>query len=120
MRTDESKKSEAARIFAATGNVSRTAREVGVHRTTIQKWMKDPEFFEARDVGDVFERLQEKALRVLDDALEGKKITPPQIRAAIDIWKASNASKPSVEKKGSGLAELIALVDAEEDAVDSD
>jgi hypothetical protein len=93
-----------------------------VHRATIQRWLKEPDFLvpglEAQpDSG--FGTLVPKAMRVLDDALEGKKITNAQIRAALEVVKASNALK-TMDQGGASLADLIAQLDEEDSVSDSD
>lgn len=114
-RTDGLKKAQAARIYKATQNVSETARKVGVHRVTLQRWVKEPGFLDLAVetvTGTSLDDLVPKAMHVLDSALEGQKVTQAQIRAALEVVKASNALK-SAEPQGQSLAEVIAKLDAE-------
>lgn len=119
-RPETLKRKQAAEIYARTGNASQTARDVGVHRATVMRWLQDPEFLsETTGKTSGLADLVPKAMRVLDDALDGKKITPAQIRAALEVVKASNALK-GIESQDSPLAQLIASLDETEGALDSD
>lgn len=117
-RRDDSKRSEAARVYQATRNISEAARQAGVHRTTVQRWVNEPDFLTDVEEDVEFDDLIPKAVRVLNDALEGKKITSAQIRSAIEVWKSSKSLQTVVS--GPGLADLIAELDSEEGSVDSD
>lgn len=92
------------------------------------RWLKDPTFLELAsaeqaeaetDPGPdaeqgLREQLVPKALRILDDALEGEKVTQHQIRAALEVVKASNALRQAaVAEKQESLADLIARLDTE-------
>jgi len=120
MRREDQKRVQAVEIFKQTGNVSETARRVGVHRTTLQRWLAEPGFLGA-DAEPIqgFPGLIPKALQVLDDALEGKPIKPAQIRAALEVVKASNALREQTKADGESLADLIAKLDLEAE-LDSD
>ena len=114
-RRNDLQRSQAAQILRETGNVSETARRVGVARATIQKWQKEPGFFDQAPPVESAIGLKSfipKAMSVIDDALDGKRITNNQIRAALEVLKASNALKEPVERSSS-LAEIIAKLDAE-------
>lgn len=122
-RPETLKRAQAAKIFKQTNSVSETARQVGVARTTVQRWQKDPSWLEAADQAQEYEDkglniLVPKAMRVLDEALDGKAIKQAQIRAALEVVKASNALKDTGPRT-QGLAELIAQLD-EEGGLDSD
>ena len=121
-RPESTKKAQAARVFRATNNISETARQVSVNRTTIQRWLKDPEFLKLEapeeETPTGLGQLVPKAMKVLDDALDGKRITQAQIRAALEVVKASNAFA-AFEERGESLAEIISKLD-EEGALESD
>jgi hypothetical protein len=121
-------KAKAARVYQETGNVSEAARQTGVNRATIHRWMKDPGFLnvaslpveEAEPEGTIgLKLLIPKAMQLLDDALEGKKVTQGQLRAAMEVVRASNALKET-QRKGESLAERIAALDEAEGGQDGD
>jgi transposase-like protein len=110
-----SKRQDAARIYAKTNNVSETARQVGVHRSTIIRWMKDPGFLEGNRETPrsptQLEKLVPKAMQLLSDALDGEKVTVSQIRAAMEVVRATNALKAEQTKVGSTLESRLAELD---------
>lgn len=110
----------AAKLLRESGNVSAVAREVGVARATLYKWMAEPGFLDEppAEPPTGLKLLLPKAMQVLDDALDGKRVTTAQIRAALEVVKTSNALKEPVQS-GASLADLIAQLD-EEGALDSD
>jgi hypothetical protein len=95
------------------------------------RWLKEPDFLNAASLPIPEEPEPEdeetiglklmapKAMQVLDDALEGKKVTNSQIRAAMEVLRASNALKAKTPK-GESLAERIAQLDSETDGLDGD
>lgn len=104
---------EAAEHYEKTKNLSETARELGIHRSTMDRWKKaglldvtDKPSFPVIGLDD----LVDKALRVIDSALDGDGIKPNQIRAAIEVVKSSNALKAQakVAEQQESLAEMIA------------
>jgi DNA-binding phage protein len=112
------KQRKAREVLLATGNHAEAAREAGVNRTTIYRWLKDPNFLAAQDSpapeGPGLATLIPKALKLLDEALEGKKVTQAQIRAALEVVKTSKAlTTPTEQEKAQSLTELIAHIDAE-------
>lgn len=123
MPTAPSKKREAARIYQQTRNISETARKAGVHRVTVTRWLKEPGFLdvlqEETQPGTVgIDDLVDKSLRLLNNALDGDKVTSAQIRAALEVVKSSNALKKPLtsENQGESLADLISKLDTAEDA----
>lgn len=115
-RRDSLKRTNAARIYLETGNMAETARQVGVDRSTIQRWVNDPTFLIPKEPNvEELVSLVPKALRVLDEALEGKRVTSSQIRAAIEIARSSNALKTqtAVAEKQT-LMDIIAALDSED------
>ena len=121
-RRDASKRIDAAKIYLNTGNLSETARQVGLDRSTVSRWAKDPEWLkEGAPPPEALSSLIPKALGVLDDALEGKRITSSQIRAAIEIARSSNALKAStLVEKTQSLLDVIDELDKGDDFSDSD
>ncbi len=126
------KKLKAARSLARGSTQAAAAREAGVDRATIGRWLKDQEFKEmvvtATDAEDSVEdptveaerglsRLVPQAERVLEEALAGADVSTQMARVALDIIKAARALEP---KAGSGedgtptLASLISELDADE------
>lgn len=107
---------KARELFQQNGNLSQTARELGIHRSTLDRWQRegllDP-IDTSLEPSDAFslDQMVDKALRVIDRALEGEKVTPNQIRAALDVVKASNAlrAQAKAEQAQQTLAELIAI-----------
>lgn len=118
-RRDSPKWSQAAKIYAETHNASETARRIGVHRTTVQRWLSEPGFIGGGEPVTEFPSLVPKALQVLDTALDGGKITTAQIRAALEVVKASDALRESTKVDGQSLADLISALDSEA-GIDSD
>jgi predicted site-specific integrase-resolvase len=119
-RREDQKRILAARIYLETNNASETARRVGVNRVTIQRWLKEPGFLdvpESEESVREFPDLVPKALQVLSNAIDGEKVTSSQIRAALEVVKASNALKEQTKVEGQvSLADLIAELDAAADA----
>lgn len=118
MRISESTKvraEKARELFAQNGNLSKTARELGIHRSTLDRWQKEgllTEQLESESKTDLsLDFLVTKAFRVIDLALDGEKVTSAQIRAALDVIKGSNALRAQAvaEKAQQSLAELIAI-----------
>lgn len=111
-----SKAAQAAEVYARTKNLSETARELGIHRSTLDRWKRegllqpDSERISVRtDLS--LDSMVEKALRVIDQALDGEGIKPNQIRAALEVVKASNTfrAQQRAEEAQVSLAELIAI-----------
>lgn len=109
-----SKAAQAAEVYARTKNLSETARELGVHRSTLDRWKRegllDSERISVRtDLS--LDSMVDKALRVIDQALDGDGIKPNQIRAALEVVKASNTfrAQERAEEAQQTLAELIAI-----------
>jgi len=121
-RRDDLSRAKAAQAYRDTGgNVTETARRAGVHRTTVHGWLKEPGFLETPpvDTAPGVSTYIPKAMSVIDDALSGKKITNNQIRAAIEVLKATNALKDRSMEDKATLADLIAKID-EEGSIESD
>lgn len=104
---------KAAELYQEIGNLSAVARTLGIHRSTLDRWQKEGLLDAPVSSGDdilSLDQMVTKALKVIDSALEGEKVTPNQIRAAIEVIKGSNAlrAQAQVEKAQQSLAELIA------------
>jgi hypothetical protein len=119
----------AARALARGESKAAAAREAGVDRATIGRWVKTPEFsdmvLQAQPVeeGDDPKVQANKglhdlvpiAMKVLEDALNGADISPQQQTVALNVIKAAKQFEPpSEEETGpSTLTSLIARLDAE-------
>ena len=108
------KAAEAAKLYAHNKNLSETARAVGVHRSTLDRWKNEGLLEPAEESSDVrtdlsIDYLTNKSLQVINQALDGDKITPNQIRAAVEVMKATNAlrAQQKTEEQKASLAELI-------------
>ncbi len=131
MKVDEPKV-VAAGALRQGASYAKAAEAAGVHRATVIRWAKDPEFaelVEADPTDDVAQAalagladLVPKALKLLDVALEpDSKISGQAAKNAIDVIKAATAiRKQSVETGGSGTLEarLAALDEREGEAFD--
>lgn len=113
---------KARELFAQNGNLSKTARELGIHRSTLDRWQKEglldePVISDEESPDLSLDFLVTKAFGVIDTALDGEKVTAAQIRAALDVIKGSNAlrSQAVAEKAQQSLAELIAQESDESD-----
>ena len=106
---------KARALYQQYGNMSRVARELNIHRSTLDRWrsegLLDPqEPSTEQEFSLDYDQMVSKDLKVIDQALEGEKITPNQIRAAIEVTKLSNSlrSQARAEESKQSLAELIA------------
>lgn len=104
---------KARELFKEYGNLTRVSRELGIHRSTLDRWRAAGLLESNAGQGSAISGIDDlvsKALKVIDQALEGEKITPNQIRAAIEVTKASNAlrAQAKAEEAKQSLAELIA------------
>jgi hypothetical protein len=113
------KAAEAASLYAKNKNLSETARVLGIHRSTLDRWRKEGLLEPAEESsGNVpelsIDYLTTKSLRVIDQALDGDAIKPNQIRAAVEVMKATNALRTAAkaEEQKQSLAELIAIESA--------
>lgn len=114
-RRENLKKRKAIELYKQNSNMSETARLVGVNRATVSRWLAEPGVLEGGcEPIQGFPALIPKALKVLDDALDGVNIKPAQIRAALEVVKASNALKETKAEGLETLADVIARLDAED------
>jgi len=110
------KAAEAAKLYAHNKNLSETARELGIHRSTLDRWRKEgllelPDESSAVRTDLSIDYLTNKSLNVINQALDGDSIKPNQIRAAVEVMKATNAlrAQARVEEQKQSLAELIRI-----------
>lgn len=86
------------------------------------RWLKEPNFLNLSEEqveeevakAKTVAELVPKAVNLLDNALDGLQVSNAQIRAALEVVKASNVLKvvPEEDRKES-LAEVISKLDAE-------
>jgi hypothetical protein len=129
MSANEIGRLRAARSLADGSTKAAAARAAEVDPGTITKWLKDPGFRDliltaqqppADDVaGQAIQGLADmvpKALRVIDEALDGNG-TPAQLKAALDVIKAAKQLEPVATSEGpSTLAAAIAEIDGSQPA----
>jgi len=129
MSANEIGRLRAARSLADGSTKAAAARAAEVDPGTITKWLKDPAFKdlilkaqepEDDDVaGKAVQGLADmvpKALRVIDEALDGNG-TPAQLKAALDVIKAARQLEPVATTEGpSTLAAAIAEIDGSQPA----
>lgn len=121
------KRARAARALAAGSTKAAAAREAEVDPGTITKWLKQPDFqdaiLRAKDPADPNDPhaqaveglvdLVPKALRTLNDALDGADISPQQQTVALNIIKAAKQLEPAAANEGpSTLAAAIAEIES--------
>lgn len=129
--SDPIKQVHAARAMAAGSTKAAAARAAGVDPGTITKWLKSPEFqdllLKAKDpVPDDDPKAQAtqgladlvpRALKVLEDALNGADISPQQQTVALNVIKAAKQLEPVAANEGpSTLAAAIAEIDGSQPA----
>lgn len=129
------KKKLAASIIATGGSGSEAARQANVNRSTIGRWLRDPEFQQAVvaykdqaeevDVSDEANQslsdLLPQAVGVIERALSGDKTLVQSARVALDVIKtaASLAPKGSSGDSTPPLADLISELDKREKSTSS-
>lgn len=118
----------AARALAGGASQAAAAREAGINRATIGRWMKDVAFTDmilqanTPEAGDTVQQQAAKglqdlvpiAMRVLEDALNGADISPQQQTVALNVIKAAKQFEPAVDEEAgpSSLTTLIEELDA--------
>jgi hypothetical protein len=126
------KQMRAARALARGTTQAEAAREAGVDRATVARWLKLPEFAQlvvtATSAGDSegdpteeaekgLSRLVPQAEQVLEEALSGGNVTPSMAKVALDIIKAARALEPAAREEGTPtLHSLILEMDEAEAA----
>jgi hypothetical protein len=131
MIPNETKRLRAARSLADGSTKAAAARAAEVDPGTITKWLKDSTFRDLiltvqapaplDDPGAVavqgLSDMVPKALRVIDEALDGNG-TPQQLKAALDVVKAAKQLEPigTSDAGPSTLAAAIAEIDGSQPA----
>lgn len=124
------KKKRAAVVIATSGNASEAARQAEVNRSTVTRWLRDPEFraliTEAEeDDPEVSARAEKslsdllpQAVSVIERALSGDKTMVASARVALDVMKvaAQLAPKGQSGNEAPPLADLIAELDKRDKA----
>lgn len=112
--------------IAMTWPLNKIARASGVARSTLQGWAKRPDvqgFVEdiqyrsgQKDPKDYLTTLQFKALKAVEELMEGRGTTDStRMSAAKFIWEAKNGkAKESIEHSGDMLREIYARLDKKE------
>jgi hypothetical protein len=126
---DLSKKSQALAVLSKGGTIEQAAEAAGVHRITVIRWKKDPEFAKALERESMTENditvsglnmLAPQALVVLQKALAMEDNIPPSaLRAADLVLKRLHEMMPTGPTGPSSLMERLAELDSE-DADDAD
>src|SRR5215217_371309 len=107
--TKELGRLRAARALANGSTQAAAAREAGVDRASIGRWVKEPAFHDmilkakepepdAASPAEAVDRgltaRVEKALSVIDDALAGGNVSSSMARVALDVIKAAKTLEP--------------------------
>lgn len=118
----------AARALAGGSSKAAAAREAGINRSTIQRWLDDPEFLdllvehkelleapaplEAQATKGLSD-LVPKALALLEEALSGGDVPAAKARVALDVVaKAATLHTTEVLEGETSLASLLEKLDA--------
>lgn len=131
---DREKAEIAASVLAASGNGNEAARQAGVNRSTVTRWMANPEFraliatYEeapapkdddvsgqaTKSLGD----LVSESVSVIERALAGEKSLVSSARLGLDVIKtaAQLAPKGQSGNEAPPLADLIKQLDEREKA----
>jgi len=119
----------AARILAGGGSQAQAARETGKHRSTIKRWLEDPDFqdllAEQRELLEApapleaqatkgLSDLVPQAIALLEEALSGGAVPAAQARVALDVVIKAATLRTSAETAGgeTSLAALLEQLDA--------
>lgn len=114
------RKHKAAKLLAARRSQAQTATELGVNRSTVGRWQMDPEFQglieqyttdESEQAATGLSMLVPQALKLIEEALNGKEVTAARARVALDVVKAA-ASVTKEEAGASTLEARLAELDA--------
>lgn len=113
-------KGRAAEVLAGGGTQAAAAREAGVDRATVGRWLKDDEFralvSQARGASQAeaaggLSGLVGPSLKLLEDALFGEVPVPiTKARLALDVVKAAASIEKGSEAGGSQLADKLAAI----------
>jgi purine nucleoside permease len=127
--SDLLKKSQAIAVLSKGGTIDQAAEAAGVHRVTVIRWKKDPEFLKALEKESMQENdvtvsglnmLAPQALVVLQKALSMETDVPHSaLRAADLVLKRLHEMQPVGPTGPSSLMERLAELDTP-DAADED
>lgn len=119
--SDLSKKSQAISVLSKGGTIDQAAEAAGVHRVTVIRWKKEPEFAKALDRESMSENditvsglnmLAPQALVVLQKALSMEENVPQSaLRAADLVLKRLHEMMPTGPTGPSSLMERLAELD---------
>ncbi len=108
------RREQAAGLLRQGVSQAQAARQVGVDKSTIGRWLKDPSFVALVQTPDYqaeaatgLADLVPKALELLESALAGESIPANKARVALDIVKAA-AVAGRADSSGGELARRIA------------
>lgn len=97
------------------------AEMMGIRLTTLRRWMRDPEFTQAlrereRQQAEALGRITRGTVLEAVRALRRLVADPakPDLKAVVDVLKASGAFEQQVQDPGAALAEIIASLPDEE------
>ncbi len=114
----EARKEEALALLLSGLNNAQTAKQIGVNRVTVGRWIKDdPEFAAALDpelaekARGGLRELVPQALKILEDALTpGGNVTAARAKVALDVIKTASSISTSEEKITGTLAARLAEI----------
>jgi len=106
------KRKQAAEILASGGTQADAAKAVGVNRSTVMRWLKDPEFVESvdgrSDAAGGLTMLVPEALLLLQQALSGD-VSAARARIALDVIKAAAGLNPVGAAEGTLISRIAEL-----------
>lgn len=112
----------AASMLAQGAKPADVARQIGVHRSQITRWQKDPEFqaLVQAGAGEASEEavtglsmLVPEALKLLEQALRGEgKVTAQRARVALDVVKAAASIDKGGDQASSDFGDKLRELDA--------
>jgi transposase-like protein len=120
VRAIDAKRLEAARLIANGFPDSHVAREVGVDRSTIFRWHRDPQFNDAIEQAkqeivaeeQTLESLIPKAFKTIEDLLDGKAgVSAQAARVGLDVLKAAEQVRKTTEKGETSFEQRLRELD---------
>jgi len=112
----DEKKRKAIEVLVGGGTQAQAARAAGVNRSSIIRWLANPEFVEAITEHDLTQgasiglnSLVPEALRLLKQALDDDDVHAPRARIALDIVKAAAGLAPAGADTGTLLSRIAEL-----------
>lgn len=124
----DARRSRVARALAAGSSQARAAKEAGVHRSTVARWLEDPTFqdtlkqqqelleapapLEAQATKGLSD-LVPKAIALLEEALSGGDVPAAKARVALDVVaKAATLRTTEAIEGETSFASLLERLDA--------